>query len=215
MRIKLRVIAMLLACVSAALGAGPLSSRSGSLERKLIDEQTQQPITNATVTAWPEEGSAGKPFNTLIDTRGKFVLEGLPVGAYEIAAAKEQDYYPDTGDVALRSDFGSLPKVLIQGGGIVHDVIVGLEKGGRLAGTVLDAQTHEPVRNSELRLSRVNKPKLWTSINPDERGYFQIVVPSADLQLEASAPGIVNGLSLRRNRIVGNCSGYIGSRRRG
>jgi hypothetical protein len=47
MRIKLRGIAMSLAAVIAALGVGPLSSCSGSLEGKVIDEQTQVPITNA------------------------------------------------------------------------------------------------------------------------------------------------------------------------
>lgn len=42
-----RGIPMLLASVIAALGVGALSSRSGSLEGKVIDEQTQLPITNA------------------------------------------------------------------------------------------------------------------------------------------------------------------------
>lgn len=190
MWIKLSVIRLLLVSISAALGDGQtLSSGSGTVEGKVIDEQTEQPIANATVTAWPEEGSAAKLIDALTDTGGKFVLEGLPAGPYEIAAAKELDYYPDTRELALGRGFGSLPKVLIQGGEIVHDVIIRLKKGGRLVGTVLDAQTHEPIANSELRVSRVNKPKRWTSVDPDERGYFQVVVPSADLQLEVSAPG--------------------------
>ncbi len=157
MRIKLIefAIVVLLVSVGSALGYGQdLSRESGSIEGKVVDAGTERPIANATVTAWPEEGSAAKLVSADTDEQGKFVLEGLPAGQYEIAAAKEQEWYPDTGVSALGHDFVSLPKVVIHGGKIVHDVIVRVEKGGRVAGTVFDAQTHEPIVNSQLRSGR-------------------------------------------------------------
>jgi len=202
MRIKLIKFAMvlLLVSVSSAWGDEQSQSReSGSVEGKVIDGRTEQPIANATVTAWPEEGSAARLISAATDRQGKFVLEGLSTGRYEIAASKEQDWYPDTGVAAFQAGFERLPGVLVQGGEIVHNVTIRLAKGGRVVGMVVDAQSQQPVVNAQLRLSRADIPKLWISKGPDERGHFEFVIPDAAFLLEVSAPGY-HGWSFSQTR---------------
>jgi hypothetical protein len=68
-------------------------------------------------------------------------------------------------------------------------VVVPVEKGAKLQGVILDAQTREPVVNSLIRLSRVDNTRLWLRTGPDIHGHFVLVIPDRPFYFEVSATG--------------------------
>lgn len=193
MRIRLTIGVGLIVLLLGTFEYAPATqapSALGTVKGKVIDSDTQQPVTGARVEAESEEGSVGNwPPNTTTDARGEFVLKRLPPGTYVLAASKEVDFYPDSDTAAFESGVITLPHVSIHEGEVVRDVVIAIKKGGRLVGAIRDAHTGAPIINSSIRLARADNSKLWISIGPDSRGIFNIAIPAAvKFAVEVSAP---------------------------
>jgi hypothetical protein len=191
---KTNLMTFLLPVVIVVLGHAAQSAQSvpsglGSVEGQVVDASTGVPIAKATVIAEPDDPpAAGKLAHALADDGGRFLLDLAP-GSYVIAGSKEQDFYPNTDNAALAVDLNALPKVLVGEGRPVRGVILRLEKGAKLKGSIVSSRTHEPVITSRILLTRADNTKLWMSTGPDLHGRFELTIPICPFKLQVTAPG--------------------------
>jgi len=139
-----------------------------------------------------DEAASAKLVSMVADSEGKFHGTGVSPGKYVIPAAKEEENYPNADNAALAADLTWLPRVVVREGQVTRGVIVRIEKGGKLVGEILDAQTRQPILASRVRLTRYDDPRLWIEAGPDEKGHFQFVVPARPFRVAVSAPGYRN-----------------------
>jgi hypothetical protein len=183
----------LIAAVVVALACARCSAQTsppglGSVEGQVVDAQTSEPIAGAVVIAEPDDvPAAGKLPHTLTNASGKFLLYLSP-GPYVIAGSKEQDLYPNTDNAAFAVDLAALPKVLVREGNPVRDVVLRLEKGAKLKGSITSSRTREPVIMARILLTRADNTKLWISTGPDPHGRFELVIPVRPFRLRITAP---------------------------
>jgi len=165
----------------------------GGIRGQVVDGQTGKPVAKARVVAEPDDNSqtpqTGKVNTVITDEQGEFAFEGLKPGQYVIAAAKEEDGYPNTDFAPFALNLADLPKVVVRSGELVENILVKAYRGGRLAGEILDSSTKQPVLTSRIRLSRVDDPHLWLTTGPDINGRFQFTLPDRPFRVEVTAPG--------------------------
>jgi hypothetical protein len=180
--------------VAGAISAGPSEQRTspglGAVEGRVVDTQTERPVPGARVILEPDDAPAsGKLMSVLSDAQGNFYANDVSPGKYVVPAAKEDENYPNADHAAFAADLTALPRVLVREGEVTRGVVIRMEKGGKLLGLVLDAQTRQPMVASRIRLTRIDDPRLWIEAGPDETGHFQFVVPTRPFRLVVSAPG--------------------------
>lgn len=167
------------------IGAG-----AAGIKGQVVDAQTGNPVAKAMVMAEPDVGqSAGKLVSVLSDEKGNFLLNDLAPGWYVIPAAKEDEDYPNADNAAFAGQLTISPRVLVRDGEITGGVVVRIEKGAKLVGTIIDSRTHQAVVTARIRLTRADHPEWWLFSGPDLNGRFKFVIPARPFQLEVSAPG--------------------------
>jgi len=67
----------------------------GSIEGRVIDSETNQPITNAAITTSPPTSSI------ITDSNGEFIIENIPTGSYSITA-KKHSYTSSTISISVK-----------------------------------------------------------------------------------------------------------------
>lgn len=97
---------ILLALVAGLLGAAPLSAQTGTVEGRVVDGASQEPLPGAAVSA------AG--YTTVTDAEGRFILPRVPVGRQTVlasrigyATARQQVDVPAGGSVNLTLSLSS------------------------------------------------------------------------------------------------------------
>lgn len=139
------------------------------------------PVANAEVyvTIINDAPFVGTRPSATTNKDGKFFIRNASPGLNRVFAFKEEDGYPDQSfplyqDTALPS-----PELSIQEGEIVRGVVIRLgRKWERLILTVADAETRSSIQNSTLTLYSLDNPKVKTSLTPDSKGRFQVLIPS-------------------------------------
>lgn len=155
-------------------------------------DEVGKPLPGAKVYAEPVKADGASTRKLLFVTtneNGDFTLEQVVAGENVICASKEEAFYPDTGTAALATDLSALPRVHVEENKLAPSITVRLIKGGKLTGSVRDAQSGEPVKDSRIRLTRGDDPRLYISTGPDEQARFEFVVPSKPFRLEVTASG--------------------------
>lgn len=171
------------------LAHGP--SGYGTVQGKVVDE-LGKPLSGVKVyaeTVKAEGAPTGKLLFVLTNENGDFTLDHVFAGENVICASKEEAFYPDTGTAALATDLSALPRVDVEEGKLTPNITVRIIKGAKLTGSILDAVSGEPVKDSRLRLTRGDDPRLYISTGPDEQAHFEFVVPSKPFRLEVTASG--------------------------
>jgi hypothetical protein len=187
-------MALLLLCDLAQpkrLFTNDIFSGYGAIQGRVVDE-LGKPLPGAKVYAEPvkaETAPSGKLLFVVTNENGDFTLEQVVPGENVICASKEEAFYPDTGAAALTADLGSLPRVRVEEGKLTAAVTVRVTKGGKLRGSILDSLNNQPVKDSRIRLTRADDPRLYISTGPDEQARFEFVVPSKPFRLEVTATG--------------------------
>ena len=163
----------------------------GAIQGRVVDE-LGKPLSRAKVYAEPvrvEDTPTGKLLFVMTDEKGEFTLDHVAAGENVICASKEAAFYPDTGAAALATDPNALPRVRVEEGKITPGITVQVTKGGKLIGSILDSLNVQPVKDSRIRLTRRDDPRLYISTGPDEQGHFEFVIPSKPFRLEVTASG--------------------------
>lgn len=137
----------LLCTVAAVLGAlfamsGTAAAATGKIEGKVIDGVSDLAIEGVEVCAFDATTEFEECGTTGSD--GKYALGGLPNGGYIVEFLASQlgyvtQYYNGA------ASFEAADEVVIAGGGTVAGVNAELEKGGAIAGRVVDAATNSGV----------------------------------------------------------------------
>ncbi|SRR5229473_3059954 len=163
----------------------------GAVQGRVVDELGKL-LPGAKVYAEPvkvEGAPSGKLLFVTTNENGEFTLAQVVPGENVICASKEEAFYPDTGAAALTTDLRALPRVRVEEGKVTPSITVRITKGGKLIGSILDSLNGQPVKDSRIRLTRGDDPRLYISTGPDEQARFEFVVPSKPFRLEVTANG--------------------------
>lgn len=200
MRLKLRVGAAVAAVLLASgiIYTTTLSSRAphqaaapGAMAGRVLDVEGR-PVVGAKVYADRNTAPMGRRPYVLTDDGGGFQIKDLVPGTYTVSAEKEEEGYAPSDSTFYTAEPLSKTQVTVQEQQTVTDVIVRFgSKVAKIKGKVKNA-TGEPVGDAVVTLCREDRPDncYRTSLNqPDEEGAFELLVPSAPIKIEVSAPG--------------------------
>lgn len=130
------------AVVALFLMAGTALAATGKIEGKVVNKATEVGIEGVEVCAFDATTEVEECKTTGSD--GKYVLVGLPNGSYVVEfLASSLGYVTQYYNGA--ATFEAANKVVIEGGGTVANVNAKLEKGGEIAGRVVDAATNSGI----------------------------------------------------------------------
>jgi len=181
----IRIRALAPSLLFTLLAAAPcVSAQQASLVRgRVLDVDSRQPISAATVTIVDSSGTAISA--SMTDEAGSFLLAVLDAGTYRLRAERigyrsaEQGPLElsvgDTVDVAI----GMSPQPLL-----LDSILVSVRRAGRqvrpveqlLYGRLLDDSTHDPIAGGTVRLLTSSGSVATSAISSDD-GLFWIVSP--------------------------------------
>jgi hypothetical protein len=163
----------------------------GGIEGRVMDDNGQ-PISGATVYAAKTDLLTGRIPHALTDKQGKFTFKGLPPGAYELSAKKDDDGYPNPDSAFHYGRAIAKVTVTVYESQVTRGVIVKIgNKMGVLVLHVINATTKRPIKNSKVTLRRLDNPEFKYITGPyDAEGTNKkIPAPSSPFTIEVSAPG--------------------------
>jgi hypothetical protein len=123
---------------------------SAHLSGRVVDERTRLPIPGARVSLSSESRNALAPIlqQTITDQDGRYVFEGVAAGQYRVDVRKS-GILPLADAVLART-------VTIRNGQGVENWNVSVQRGGAIAGRILD-QFGEPLPDATIRAVRQDK----------------------------------------------------------
>jgi hypothetical protein len=163
-------------------------SRSGSITGYVLDVEGK-PVYGAKVYADFADAPMGKRRYVLTDDQAHFLIEGLRVGRHTVSAAKEDEGYPPT-DIPFYYPGGTeSPVVFVNADQTTSGVVVRMgPKAAKLVAQVIDDVTGKSVERAGITLSRTDYPRYTMSFSARPDGEFEILIPSASVELKVSAP---------------------------
>jgi hypothetical protein len=173
----------------SALGVSAQDHSTGLISGTAVDENgspVQGALVNASSVAVPGIMQHTLIRYVLTDAAGRFSIDRLDWGKYELFTKKEGSAYPNTSFSFYFS--GSIPEVTITPRSPTADVQIRLgPKAGILTGSVTNAETGAPV-NAGFKLVRVSPANNWFSTS--QASNYRVLLPSStDVRVEVSAPG--------------------------
>lgn len=176
----------------ARAAARPQNASRNFISGRVLDP-AGNPVAGAEVMAFGAKYYLGKIPGAVTDEHGAFVIEGVRPGVYDISASKEEEGYGDTRSGLYSADGFQNPRVVVNPGQEVSDVVVQLgPKCTRLVVHVSDRQMGKKVAagpNMQIKLKRDDRPGASVATGMDENGDFSILVPPAAYSVEISIPG--------------------------
>ena len=123
---------------------------SAQLSGRVVEERTGAPISSARVVLIPQQVNAsGPPPLTITDQDGRYTFEGVAPGRYRVDVQK-------SGILPL-ADPAKAPTVTLAAGQALEDWNVSVQRGGAIAGRILD-QFGEPLVDVMVRAVPRNGP---------------------------------------------------------
>jgi hypothetical protein len=178
-------------CVASVISFAQLDcSERGQIEGTVLDSGSR-PVERVRVSILSEQCAViGIQPRATTDSRGHFLLSGVPVGLSGVYGQKPEAGYPDTTAAIYLDDSAPPPKVTVHTGERVSGVIVRLgNKAGSIFGEILDADTLQPVISARIRLSIPDNERIMFSKGTDRSGRFELLVPARPIRIVVSAPG--------------------------
>jgi len=165
----------------------------GSIDGQVLDSQGN-PVARAKLHVLRVGGNPnGRVIFHWSRDDGRFSIDGLEPGVYDVFVSKEGEDYPDT-QMFFYSTKESKPLQAViseEQPSIQLTVPLG-PKAGRITGRVVDAATGSPIDEAVLTFRRSENDKMFlrTSLNKiDFPGGFDFLLPAAPLTIKATAAG--------------------------
>ena len=139
----MRFLASVLPILAVVAAASAQVLSSAHLSGRVVEERTRVPIPGARVSLSSESGNAPTPVQqTITDQDGRYAFEGVAAGRYRVDVQKS-GILPLADAVWTRT-------VTVRDGHNVEDWNVSVQRGGAIAGRILD-QFGEPLADVTIR----------------------------------------------------------------
>jgi hypothetical protein len=130
------------------------STPPAQLAGRVVDEATGTPISSARVILFAQMPNAQGPIQTFTDQDGRYTFAGVAPGRYRVDVQKS--------GIIPRADPPRAPTVTLAAGQVVDDWDVPVQRGGAIAGRILDP-SGEPLVDVSVRAERRNGPAAGSS----------------------------------------------------
>jgi len=184
----LRGLAILNLCITATLlsyGQGDKSSIARGGVTGFVSKEDGQPANGAQVCTEIQSGDS-KTINCKwpVGADGRFTIDQLPPGTYQIFAVNEDAGY------SIETQ-GSGQRVTITPTQLWKDIVIRMRQpGGIVSGSVTDGLTGKPIRYAHVFYSGLDCESNASIYRMKDSGTFDLTVPpSCDLVLMARARG--------------------------
>ena len=125
------VLSLIFAAGPTRAAAAQASAQSASLSGRVIDEGTGAPISSARVILFAQTANAPtRPIQAITDQDGRYTFEDVAPGRYRVDVQKS--------GLVPRANPGRAPAVTLAAGQFVDDWNVPVQRGGAIAGRILD-----------------------------------------------------------------------------
>jgi hypothetical protein len=183
---------LLVAGLVLVIGATPAFAQTalGSIEGVVVDAENA-PV--AGVSVYPVAGPAGtgRSHGVLTNADGRFRLEQLVPGTYQLSAYKVEDGYADTTEAFYAEPEHPLRNVTVYSATEHADISLQLgAKCGTLHLDVSDAVTQRPITHAVLVLQQRNSS--GAVLSRDETFPSDVLTPPVDVLVSIHAPGYSN-----------------------
>jgi len=184
---KIPVARLFLALVVFTIALPALAQRSVS---GVVLDVGGVAVDFASVEAVPQtDAGAGSESRWVrCDSQGRFMLQLAP-GRYKIVAKREAEGYPDP-TLAFNFDRSAIfPEVTVENSDISNVRVQFGAKGGFLYGTLRTQSDRNPVPHATVTISDARNKSASVQLHSDDRGRFQVAIPSKPVLVSAAAPG--------------------------
>lgn len=187
-------VAMSAGCLAIAAllaGAQPLRGQTalGSIEGVVVDAEN---AAVAGVTVYPVSGPAGtgRSHGATTNADGRFRIEQLAPGTYQLSAFKVEDGYADTAEPFYAQPDSPLHSVTVTSATEHADTSIALgARCGILHIEVSDATNQRPITHATLTMQQRNSS--GAVFTRDETFPGDFLVPPVDVNVTIHAPGYV------------------------
>jgi Carboxypeptidase regulatory-like domain len=150
---------------------------SSQLSGRVVEEGTGAPVSSARVILLAQPRNAPEPVpQAITDQDGRYTFEGVAPGRYRVNVLK--------GGILPPADPANVPTVILAAGQVINDWSVSVQKGGAIAGRILDP-FGEPLVDVTVRAVRRNAPGAGSSqaiVNSTPSGDLRTAtIPTNDL----------------------------------
>ena len=143
-------LSLLLAGALSSEEAPQEGTQVARLSGRVVEERTGAPISSAQVVLLPQpRTTSGPPLLAITDQDGRYTFEGVAPGRYRVDVLKA--------GILPAADPANVPTVTLAAGQIIDDWNVPVQRGGAIAGRILDP-FGEPLVDVTVRAMRRNAP---------------------------------------------------------
>ena len=143
-------LSLLLAGALSSEEAPQEGTQVARLSGRVVEERTGAPISSAQVVLLPQQRTtSGPPLLAITDQDGRYTFEGVVPGRYRVDVLKA--------GILPAADPANVPTVTLAAGQIIDDWNVPVQRGGAIAGRILDP-FGEPLVDVTVRAARRNAP---------------------------------------------------------
>jgi len=164
----------------------------GAIEGRVVDP-AGKPVEKAKLHIVPVGGiENGRVIFYWSRNDGRFSIDGLAPGVYDVFVSKEDEGYADT-QMFFYSTTESQPTRVVVSEQPSVDVTVRLgPKAAKIRGEVRDSVTGAPIGDASIMFKRPENKNMFLSTslnNIDLPGSFEFLLPAAPLTMKVTAPG--------------------------
>jgi hypothetical protein len=168
-------------------------AQPGEIRGRVVDAQGQ-PVPQAKLHLLKfGDNPTGRIVFYPADEQGNFTIKGIAYGVYDIFVSAKEAGYADTDIKFYKSDELVVPQVAVSEKQPTPFLTVHVgPKTARIVGHVVNAVNGAPIVNATMTFSRPENQfmVLTTSLNqPDDKGGYNFLLPSAPLTIKVTAPG--------------------------
>ncbi len=160
----------------------------GSITGRVLDE-SGKPVAGGKVSAQTTGPSAGGIYETFTDSSGRFRFAEIQADTYRLYATKDGNGFEDVSWIFFYLIAPWTAEVTVREHQMSKGITVRMfSKRGKLRGSLVDAETSQPIKDATLFLCRKDRNSC-VGVNNDLGGRFHVLVPSIPSRARAYAPG--------------------------